>query len=401
MSCSILPDDMGYSCLSSFNQCAGCPYRIQQPKQGSALSSGKSKAKKSEKKSSGALSGATAASLLIGGMVVTGLLSDGDWVPSGTVSQEEASKQALPYIREVSFTDDNGGHYSGWVKGNNVHGSGVYVWADGRRYEGNWNEGLLHGQGEFTSANGKRVYKGTFVNGEMTGMATLRVDGVYQYEGAFLNGQFHGQGKITFSDGGWYNGEWLRGERNGKGTMVWGNGDSWSGVWEKGIPSRGGVRYMTSGDVCTTTDLGFVYKWSDGLIYEENADLSFFFHLPNGLVYQGIREENASEGAGGNYGEPPTNVTWVVLPFDEGGDFTDKQSAVRAEIFYLDGESCDWFPYKRYSGEVTYSDGILYPDGEGVFFTKDVKVDGAWSMGEFPDNDQYLNEFWRPLASER
>ena len=374
MSCSILPDEMGYSCLSSFNQCAGCPHRIQRTnKQNTAVSSAKSKANKSSSSSSGA----AVVSLLIGGLVVAGLMSDNDRAPSGTVLEDGSSKQELPYIREANFTDDSGGRYSGWVKGNTVHGHGTYVWADGRRYAGDWNEGLLHGHGEFTSANGMRVYKGTFVNGEMTGMGSLRIDGVYEYVGAFLNGQFHGQGKITFSDGGSYEGEWLKGQRNGQGAVVWANGDSWSGVWEGGVPSREGARYTASGDVCSTTGFGFVYKWNDGLLYEENTDLSFNFHLPNGLVYQGKREENASEGAGGNHGEPPTNVTWIIIPLDEGGNFTDRQSAVRAEILYLDGESCDWFPYQRYSGEVSYSGGVLYPDGEGSFFTQDTKIDGA------------------------
>lgn len=29
------------------------------------------------------------------------------------------------------------------------HGFGIYVWADGRRYEGNWKNGKQHGKGHY------------------------------------------------------------------------------------------------------------------------------------------------------------------------------------------------------------------------------------------------------------
>lgn len=33
------------------------------------------------------------------------------------------------------------------------HGYGVYVWVDGRRYEGNWQNGRQHGEGKYILAN--------------------------------------------------------------------------------------------------------------------------------------------------------------------------------------------------------------------------------------------------------
>lgn len=34
------------------------------------------------------------------------------------------------------------------------HGYGVYTWADGRRYEGNWSNGKQHGEGKYILPNG-------------------------------------------------------------------------------------------------------------------------------------------------------------------------------------------------------------------------------------------------------
>jgi hypothetical protein len=33
---------------------------------------------------------------------------------------------------------------------NNSHGKGVYTWADGRTYKGEWKNNKMDGQGEFT-----------------------------------------------------------------------------------------------------------------------------------------------------------------------------------------------------------------------------------------------------------
>ncbi len=47
----------------------------------------------------------------------------------------------------------------GTWKNGKKHGSGVYVWANGERYDGQWADGKLNGIGEFTYTNGNK-YKG-------------------------------------------------------------------------------------------------------------------------------------------------------------------------------------------------------------------------------------------------
>lgn len=51
-----------------------------------------------------------------------------------------------------------------------MHGKGIYKWADGRRYEGEYFCNNKHGYGVFSWPNGTR-YEGTFLNGKRHGKA--------------------------------------------------------------------------------------------------------------------------------------------------------------------------------------------------------------------------------------
>jgi hypothetical protein len=58
-----------------------------------------------------------------------------------------------------------------------MHGSGIYSWEDGRRYEGEYQNDLKDGFGVYTWKDGKK------------------------YEGFWKEGKQHGTGKIVFSNG--------------------------------------------------------------------------------------------------------------------------------------------------------------------------------------------------------
>lgn len=47
------------------------------------------------------------------------------------------------------------------------HGHGVYTWADGRRYDGMWENGKQHGEGIYYDAT-EKSRKGIWVNGKRT-----------------------------------------------------------------------------------------------------------------------------------------------------------------------------------------------------------------------------------------
>lgn len=76
---------------------------------------------------------------------------------------------------------ENGQEYSGDFFDNTIQGFGntyiiigvgVYKWADGRKYEGEWLNGKMHGKGKFTWADGKS-YEGDYANDKRHGFGTF------------------------------------------------------------------------------------------------------------------------------------------------------------------------------------------------------------------------------------
>jgi hypothetical protein len=97
------------------------------------------------------------------------------------------------------------------------HGRGVYTWADGNRYEGEWRDGEMHGRGVFTWTNGRR------------------------YEGEYLDGWMHGRGIFTWTNGGRYEGEYRDGKMHGRGVFWFADGRVFDGAWAGDRPLRGTV----------------------------------------------------------------------------------------------------------------------------------------------------------------
>lgn len=72
-----------------------------------------------------------------------------------------------------------------------MHGRGVFTWADGRCYEGQYLNDKKHGRGKYTWPDG-RMYDGQFAHGEMDGF------------GAYLSAEAGATERF---------GEWLKGKR--------------------------------------------------------------------------------------------------------------------------------------------------------------------------------------------
>jgi len=47
-----------------------------------------------------------------------------------------------------------------------MNGQGTMVWADGKKYEGTWEDGMQHGQGRLTHSDGK-VEEGEWEDGDL------------------------------------------------------------------------------------------------------------------------------------------------------------------------------------------------------------------------------------------
>ena len=70
-----------------------------------------------------------------------------------------------------------------------MHGKGLFLWEDGRRYEGDYHNDHKHGHGVFTWPDGRI------------------------YDGEWLDGRQHGTGVYTSSDGKVRQGQWADGKR--------------------------------------------------------------------------------------------------------------------------------------------------------------------------------------------
>lgn len=97
-----------------------------------------------------------------------------------------------------------------------MHGHGVYTWADGRRYEGQYEMDKKHGFGVYRWADGR------------------------VYEGNWYNGKQHGQGKYILLDNTVKVGEWVNGKRT-----HWIDSNTASNRLEPGMPmTKGNPQYQ-------------------------------------------------------------------------------------------------------------------------------------------------------------
>ena len=69
-----------------------------------------------------------------------------------------------------------------------MHGKGVYTWADGRRYEGEYVNDKKHGYGVYTYPDG-RSYKGEWANGKQHGEGVFITPQGAQKRGVWVDGK--------------------------------------------------------------------------------------------------------------------------------------------------------------------------------------------------------------------
>lgn len=103
--------------------------------------------------------------------------------------------------------------YEGHFKGNNVFGHGVY---------------------RFNTEHGCEILSCEHDDGQVRSALYVWPDG-RSYEGAVSSNDTipfaNGTGLHKWPDGSWYQGEWLLNKRWGYGTMTWADGTSWTGRW--------------------------------------------------------------------------------------------------------------------------------------------------------------------------
>lgn len=106
--------------------------------------------------------------------------------------------------------------------------SGIHVYANGDRYEGEYLDDKMHGYGELAYRSGD-LYKGTYHHGH-------RLKGHYtwssgcSYDGEWKDGLQHGNAVYIYSNGDEYKGEYRLGKFHGKGILKYKSGIVYSKI---------------------------------------------------------------------------------------------------------------------------------------------------------------------------
>ena len=112
---------------------------------------------------------------------------------------------------------------------------GVYVFANGDRYEGEYTkleDGTVVrcGSGKHISSNGI-VCEGKWKGNKMNERGVVTFPSGACYKGELVDNMMHGKGTYVFPDGSIYEGGFINNRLSGNGTFVDQNGQIWCGVF--------------------------------------------------------------------------------------------------------------------------------------------------------------------------
>lgn len=145
------------------------------------------------------------------------------------------------------------GIYSGDLLNGVPHGSGTFVYDDGRKYVGEFENGKYHGNGTFTWTNGDK-YVGKYKDGKKHGQGTYTwgENSTWtrdKYVGEWKDDSRTGQGTYYYSNGDKYVGEYKDGKKSGQGTFTWKDGDKYVGEYKDDVRSGQGTFYNADGTI--------------------------------------------------------------------------------------------------------------------------------------------------------
>lgn len=126
------------------------------------------------------------------------------------------------------FAYANGVSYEGQFANGKPNGEGVFVYEDESRYEGMVKDGLYSGQGTYTDASGNSQ-SGVWEEGTLT-----KDNRIKNNAGCVSGNCSNGFGKMVFANGDQYEGNWQDGKYHGQGTLKKADGALIQGNWQNG-----------------------------------------------------------------------------------------------------------------------------------------------------------------------
>ena len=124
------------------------------------------------------------------------------------------------------------GTYKGYISNEKRERTGIMLFDNGAKYEGQWKNDKKNGKGVFTSSH-------YFDCKNFVGM---------KYEGEFKDDKFEGYGITTYTNGDKYEGEWKNNKQYGKGIVTYFNGEKYEGDWREGFFDGIGTFFLKNGE---------------------------------------------------------------------------------------------------------------------------------------------------------
>ena len=205
------------------------------------------------------------------------------------------------------------------------HGNGMETTADDKKYEGEWQDGLMHGSGTLTLNDGNQ-YAGNFKMGKKHGHGTQTfVDGG-RYEGEWQDDFAHGSGTMTLNDGNQYAGNFKMGKKHGHGIETTADGGRYEGKWQDDLAHGSGTMAYTNGGQFTGN---FEMGKKHGHGIETDA---------NGNVYAGEFQNNMRHGKG-----KMTYASGRVVEgmFEDGVCYKEKAACLELEMARQSGREIE------------------------------------------------------------
>ena len=145
----------------------------------------------------------------------------------------------------------DGSKYEGNFGNGKINGYGTYFYANGSKYIGEWKEGYYNGEGtkyygpedvrvglwqngEYLGTKEDQSKKGCISGNCENGEGTYVYADGSKYIGHFENGAASGEGICYYSTGNKYTGGWKKNTFHGNGTMYFANGEVVGGLWDSG-----------------------------------------------------------------------------------------------------------------------------------------------------------------------
>ncbi|MDG1295684.1 MAG: caspase family protein [Saprospiraceae bacterium] len=133
------------------------------------------------------------------------------------------------------FAYANGARFEGQFQQGKPNGEGTFIYEDESTYSGSVKEGLYHGAGMLISASGKKQ------SGRWDEGSFITNDEIASITGCVSGDCTDGYGKMIFDNGTTYEGNWQAGKYNGNGTLEKYDGAIIQGNWVNGEFAAGGL----------------------------------------------------------------------------------------------------------------------------------------------------------------